>query len=111
MTITGDSRLYSSQLFHIVLCYFIILFAAFPIEASVGDQSNYFQNCINNLYTTVCDNITRVMEMKHTQSLSLRLTMWSCQDECKYQCMWAAVKYFLTHFKQVPQFYGKVPLK
>ena len=37
-----------------------------------------------------------------------RLTQWSCSDECKYGCMWTAVKSFIRAGKHVPKFHGKV---
>lgn len=77
--------------------------------ASEGDQSYYFDKCLNYCDETVCKNDTRVMEMKAKQPLALRLTFWNCEDECKYHCMWATVKKFLKDKNYVPQFYGKWP--
>jgi hypothetical protein len=42
------------------------------------------------------------------QPLSLKLTKWSCQDECRYDCMWKTVEAFSNRNWDIPQFHGKV---
>lgn len=37
--------------------------------------------------------------------------MWSCEDECGYNCMWRTTYAFLGRDWNVPQFYGKWPFK
>ena len=39
------------------------------------------------------------------------LLLWSCLDECNYQCMWRTTNGFLERKWNVPQFYGKWPFK
>lgn len=38
----------------------------------------------------------------------LSLLQWSCEDECRYECMWKTVKAFHERNWPTPQFYGKV---
>lgn len=33
---------------------------------------------------------------------------WTCQDDCKYECMWVTVGLYLKEGHKVPQFHGKV---
>jgi len=94
---------------HSILVILLIFSNCRPSNASAGDRSMYFQKCTAHLDATVCQNRTRVMEMKLKQPLALSLTCWNCEDEIKYQCMWAAVKDFLRYEERVPQFYGKWP--
>lgn len=37
-----------------------------------------------------------------------KLLLWSCNDECLYQCMWRTTKSFMARKWEVPQFFGKV---
>lgn len=37
-----------------------------------------------------------------------KLLFWTCEDECKYDCMWKTTNSFLDRKWAVPQFYGKV---
>uniref|UniRef100_A0A183ST89 Post-GPI attachment to proteins factor 3 n=1 Tax=Schistocephalus solidus TaxID=70667 RepID=A0A183ST89_SCHSO len=57
-------------------------------DASVGDQSYVYQQCI---------------------SACLSTELWNCEDECKYCCTWWAVEAFHKDGLPVPQFYGKWP--
>ena len=42
------------------------------------------------------------------QPFSEKLLGWSCEDECKYSCMWTTVDAFQRDGLNVPQFHGKV---
>lgn len=46
----------------------------------------------------------------NAQGLSESLLRWSCEDECKYTCMWTTVDAFQKDGLSIPQFYGKVLL-
>lgn len=37
-----------------------------------------------------------------------KILFWTCDDECKYDCMWRTTNSFLDREWAVPQFYGKV---
>lgn len=87
----------------------LILWLVIISDASEGDRSYYFEKCLEKCDESVCHNHTRRIEMRLKQPLTLRLTMWDCEDECKYHCMWGTVKMFLKDKNRVPQFYGKWP--
>lgn len=38
----------------------------------------------------------------------LSVSGWTCQDDCKYECMWVTVGLYLQEGHRVPQFHGKV---
>lgn len=38
-----------------------------------------------------------------------QLVLWSCKDECKYECMWKTTFLFIERGWKVPQFHGKWP--
>jgi hypothetical protein len=44
----------------------------------------------------------------HAQPFYLQLTKWSCQDECRYDCMWKTVEAMTNRNWDIPQFHGKV---
>ncbi|MBN3271574.1 PGAP3 factor, partial [Polyodon spathula] len=39
----------------------------------------------------------------------MTLTGWTCQDDCRYLCMWITVGLYLAEGYRVPQFHGKWP--
>ena len=39
---------------------------------------------------------------------ALSVSGWTCQDDCKYECMWVTVGIYLQEGHEVPQFHGKV---
>ncbi|KAJ9590287.1 hypothetical protein L9F63_027876, partial [Diploptera punctata] len=43
------------------------------------------------------------------QPFYLKLTKWTCRDECSYNCMWKTVDAFINRNWNVPQFHGKWP--
>ncbi|GAB6031030.1 Post-GPI attachment to proteins factor 3 [Chamberlinius hualienensis] len=79
------------------------------VEASIGDQSTHYRQCLDHLEDTVCKNQTRTVEMRAKQPISQWLTGWTCLDECRYHCMWATVKQFVNRELPIPQFHGKWP--
>lgn len=96
------------------------------IVASVGDRSYFYQECLKKCLIFNCTkgNRNRIskqfVEVKtfsdgldfklpsYKQPLSLYLTQWTCEDECKYDCMWETVEMFHRYNLNTPQFYGKV---
>lgn len=54
------------------------------------------------------DGLTFIHDLATFQSSLLRLLRWTCEDECKYECMWKTVDSFANRKWRVPQFYGKV---
>lgn len=49
-----------------------------------------------------------ITSFKSSQSLCEKVLQWSCDDECKYNCMWHTTQIFMRQGLDVPQFFGKV---
>lgn len=69
--------------------------ALLRVSASSGDRSSVFQSCVQHCSSEPC-----------ILSLPLRLTRWTCEDECKYTCMHSITSRVQ---ERVEQYYGKWP--
>ncbi|KAI6140430.1 Per1-like protein [Pisolithus tinctorius] len=69
--------------------------------ASSGDRSSDFQNCLSKCVGR-CHPWTVL-------SLDLRLTRWTCTDDCKYTCMHMLTDNAVRDGKPIQQYYGKWP--
>nr|CAI5826810.1 unnamed protein product [Callosobruchus analis] len=74
---------------------------------SAGDSSPFYQNCLQICSSLNCTN-NGIDFMYRQQNVMLFYLKWSCEDECKYECMWKTVKAFNDRNLRTPQFYGKV---
>ncbi|KAJ9588908.1 hypothetical protein L9F63_017786, partial [Diploptera punctata] len=76
----------------------------------VSDRSPYYQTCLEKCTTANCTkdgmNFQSVLP---AQPFYLKLTKWTCRDECSYNCMWKTVDAFINRNWNVPQFHGKWP--
>jgi hypothetical protein len=85
------------------------------VQASIGDNSYYYQLCLKKCLKTVCKYKNSIKKLEHSdfeknQSLILKILGWDCKEECKYECMWQTVSYMTEVEKRpVPQFHGKWP--
>lgn len=122
-----------------VLAVFVV--SIHVASGSVGDRSQFHVNCMNGCIHSNCTsgrtyNIMHVSSMacvirtktlrhhityKFTDAIHFQdhiipdffngLFLWSCKDECGYNCMWRTTNAFLSRDWSVPQFYGKWPFK
>ncbi|XP_055374445.1 post-GPI attachment to proteins factor 3 [Condylostylus longicornis] len=91
--------------------FFTLLFGRF-IEASIGDNTQFFQNCKRNCENNNCtkDFLIKPHAIDYfKQSMFDKLLGWTCNDECQYDCMWRTVEAFKSRKWNIPQFYGKWP--
>ncbi|KAG7453108.1 Per1-like protein [Guyanagaster necrorhizus] len=88
------------------LTTFLPLLVAFPVQvlASWGDRSKDFQYCLRRCETADC-----VGQEPAPLSLSLRLTRWTCSDNCKYHCMHEIASRDIALGTKLKQYYGKWP--
>ena len=77
--------------------------------ASSGDRSDEFQRCLAKCTRDTCDATGGGGGGGHPNALALRLTRWTCTDECKYACTHAVTDLALESGVRVEQFYGKWP--
>ncbi|CAI9721544.1 Hypothetical predicted protein [Octopus vulgaris] len=92
-------------------CIFLVTFLFLHekvtlVTCSKGDSSWIFQRCLSGCLHKNCTNM-KVFASR--QPLSLKITGWHCEDECKYTCMWYTVDAYQKDSQQIPQFYGKWP--
>ncbi|EUC59752.1 Mn2+ homeostasis protein (Per1) [Rhizoctonia solani AG-3 Rhs1AP] len=99
-----------------LLCSILPLIAA--INASSGDRSPPFQQCLSNCVARTCTGPNGASQNSDLP-LALRLTRWTCADDCKYQCMHILTDIALkeqsgaqssSHLStRIHQYYGKWP--
>ncbi|KAK0178531.1 hypothetical protein PV327_007412 [Microctonus hyperodae] len=88
---------------------FLVLLIPFMFgstSASTGDRSRFHRQCIIKCYSINC---VHNVEFEVMSFNGRNLLSWSCEENCRYNCMWETVGYFTYHKLQVPQFYGKWP--
>ncbi|KAF9239128.1 Per1-like protein [Melanogaster broomeanus] len=80
----------------------ILAFLVTPAFGSSGDRSPDFQNCLSTCYGDHCHSWTTI-------PLDLRLTRWTCTDDCKYRCMHMVTDKAVHLGQDIQQYYGKWP--
>ncbi|KAM4692229.1 post-GPI attachment to proteins factor 3 [Rhinophrynus dorsalis] len=86
--------------------FLLLLFGA--AAASRGDREPVYRECVNSCEQSNCTGV-RLRDFRAQQPLYMRLTGWTCLDDCRYQCMWHTVSLYLNEGYAVPQFHGKWP--
>ncbi|KAJ3788718.1 Per1-like protein [Lentinula aff. detonsa] len=74
------------------------------VYASAGDRAHDFQRC-----TFMCDNRECKNHSPTPLPLALRITKWTCLDNCKYNCMHEITINLTAAGKRPLQYYGKWP--
>lgn len=72
------------------------------VLASSGDRDSDFQSCISRCAVERCHFATPL-------PLALLLTRWTCQDDCKYDCMHMLTDHAVQTRGAIRQYYGKWP--
>lgn len=86
------------------LASFLTLFTLFStIFASSGDRSPLFTGCVGRCNVHHCG--MNEVGLK----IWLRVTRWSCVDDCKYLCMAEITDTDVQNGKPLQQYYGKWP--
>ncbi|TFY60236.1 hypothetical protein EVJ58_g5282 [Rhodofomes roseus] len=77
------------------------------VLASAGDRAENYRNCVSKCESRVCkDNWNAWAD---TVPLPMRLTRWTCSDDCKYGCMHAITDHAEQNALPVEQYHGKWP--
>jgi len=71
---------------------------------SLGDRSSDFRSCTSRCNTVACER----SDAHNRLSISLRLTGWSCLEDCQYHCMHEVTDQDVKLQRPVRQFFGKV---
>ena len=74
------------------------------VLCSIGDRSNDFRSCTGQCHSLSCGNPS------HELPFALRLTGWTCLEDCQYQCMHQVTAEDVRLQRPVRQFFGKVCL-
>lgn len=85
---------------------FLITFSSSLVAASSGDRDHQFQRCVNQCETR---NQCIAGEVPHDFPLAMRLTRWTCLDDCKYTCMHTMTDFAVESGVPIKQYYGKWP--
>ena len=88
-----------------LLTLWLLLFTAGTL-ASSGDRSNEFQRCLQQCTRQSCTADGRPVR---ALPLALRLTFWTCTDDCKYVCMHTLTDLAAESGVRAQQYYGKWP--
>ena len=71
--------------------------------ASSGDRAPVFQTCVSDCEQQICSSPNVTLQ------LALRLTRWTCADECRYSCMHTITDHAVSTHGSLQQYYGKWP--
>ena len=71
------------------------------VLASSGDRAPDFSRCVTKCLDHSCAT--------YEPPLSLRLTRWSCTDDCRYRCMHTITDHAVEGGVPIQQYYGKWP--
>ncbi|KIM30311.1 hypothetical protein M408DRAFT_66610 [Serendipita vermifera MAFF 305830] len=77
-----------------------LLALAVAARASSGDRDDAFQHCLSKRIRETCQQPVPL-------PLTLRLTRWTCEDDCKYQCAHIMTDNAMKEGRRPEQFYGK----
>ncbi|XP_066220392.1 post-GPI attachment to proteins factor 3 isoform X2 [Saccopteryx leptura] len=82
--------------------------AAALASGSQGDRDPVYRDCVLLCEERNCSG-DALKHFRSHQPIYMSLAGWTCQDDCKYECMWATVGLYLQEGHKVPQFHGKWP--
>lgn len=71
--------------------------------ASSGDRAQVYKDCVASCGARICG------ASYPSLPLALRLTRWTCNDDCKYQCMHAITDAAVASGDRIDQYHGKWP--
>merc|ERR1719323_1068518 len=80
------------------------------VSSSWGDQSSFYQLCVEYCQKNTCANTESFTEWSEKQWTVDRLVGITCSDDCRYTCMWETCHEMMhNRYGIVPQFHGKWP--
>ena len=92
----------------LILLFCILSCVTQLVDASAGDRTLFFRNCLFSCNQRSCGT-SGPDAIPSTLELPLRLTRWSCSDNCAYWCMHQITDKSTASGKPIVQYYGKWP--
>jgi len=92
----------------VLFIFFIFVLASTNfrlVTGSRGDQDPIFQSCLTSCRQDNCKG----PNPNNNLSFFLRLTLWSCSENCAYECMHRETNRRRNNHQEVLQYYGKWP--
>ncbi|XP_033704376.1 post-GPI attachment to proteins factor 3 isoform X4 [Tursiops truncatus] len=86
----------------------LLVGAAALASGSQGDREPVYRDCVLRCEERNCSG-GALKHFRSRQPIYMSLAGWTCQDDCKYECMWVTVGLYLQEGHKVPQFHGKWP--
>ncbi|XP_057392766.1 post-GPI attachment to proteins factor 3 isoform X5 [Balaenoptera acutorostrata] len=86
----------------------LLVGAAALASGSQGDREPLYRDCVLRCEERNCSG-GALKHFRSRQPIYMSLAGWTCQDDCKYECMWVTVGLYLQEGHKVPQFHGKWP--
>jgi len=93
------------------LAFPLAFLLAAPASASLGDSFPSYKTCVESCRILRCtqgESDGYWFSVPQDFPWPIRL-LWSCKDDCQYECMWETVDIFLDKGWRAPQFHGKWP--
>ncbi|KAI8999119.1 Per1-domain-containing protein [Trametes punicea] len=90
---------------NVISCLAFLLTLVSSTQASSGDRAEDFRSCVSLCESRTCEGGLPAISLP----LAMRLTGWTCIDDCKYQCMHLITDRAIQHGTRVQQYYGKWP--
>ncbi|KAH9857530.1 Per1-like protein [Lenzites betulinus] len=85
-------------------CLLLLTALTAPVIASSGDNAEEFRNCVSLCHSRTCGGLQAA-----SLPIALKLTGWTCVDNCKYECMHFITDRAIQHHERVLQYFGKWP--
>ncbi|XP_071433666.1 post-GPI attachment to proteins factor 3 isoform X2 [Pithys albifrons albifrons] len=86
----------------------VLLLVSGPARGSQGDREPQYRHCLGRCERHNCSG-DALRNFRARQPLHMRVTGWTCRDDCQYECMWLTVQLYQEGGHRVPQFHGKEP--
>ncbi|EEB17464.1 conserved hypothetical protein [Pediculus humanus corporis] len=84
-----------------------ILFLFEDVLGSIGDNSFFYINCVQYCDYKFCHSGKQ--KVHHRALKNFEYSLWSCIENCEYECQWKTVESFQKRNWPIPQFRGKWP--